>query len=185
MRTFLHPGRKARHVGGVSITVNPMNPPQVEPAPIFRAFQERKPSRRRWVVLAALPVVAGLAGWALTQGQAGALQVATPRGVKTVRRGMSPQQVVGILGKPLTLVRSADGLSDCYRYGTPSLTKEKFLVYSACFESGELQDVTVRHYEAWDLDPSILPVMESAPAAPTPVVPTVAPAPASPVSPSR
>ncbi len=183
MRTFLHPSRKERHVSGVSTTVNPMNPlPITSSGALFSAFQQPKPSRRRWMVLAALPLVAGVAGWVITRGQAGVIQVATNRGIKTVRVGMSPQQVVGILGKPITLVRSSDGLSDCYRYGSPSLKKKEFLVYSACFASGELQDVTLRHYEAWDLDPSILPIIENtsglagqAPAAPAPVLAPAAP----------
>lgn len=141
--------------GAVSAPSHPETPSPAQPAPIFRAFIERRVSPHlRWF-LVAVPVVAAGGLWALTRAHADLAQVITPRGIVTVRRGMSPEQVKGILGKPLTVHRGADGLTECYRHGQPTLGTPTFRVYSACYEEGELRSVTVKHFEAWGMDTAV------------------------------
>ncbi|XXF78788.1 hypothetical protein P2318_03235 [Myxococcaceae bacterium GXIMD 01537] len=134
-------------------------PPAAEPAsdaPIFKAFVERKPSRfRRWALLG-LPLVLGAGAWALSRAQTTALQLITPHGIITVRHGMSPNEVQGLLGRPLTLETGADG-SECYRYGRPTMKAPSFRVFTACYEDGELERLTERKFESWSLDPRQLP----------------------------
>ena len=141
--------------GGVSETVPPTSPSPATPltsgTALFSAFAERKPSRLRWVLLA-LVLVGVPSVWALLRSRADLAQVMTRRGIMTVRRGMSPTEVREVLGKPVTLQRSDDGRTECYRHGVPTLEKPTFNIYSACYEEGELRSVTLKKYEAWDMD---------------------------------
>ncbi len=141
--------------GGVSDTSLPASPnavsAQAPGTPIFRAFAERRPSRLRWALLA-LPLVAVPAVWAMTRAHADLAQVVTTRGIMTVRRGMSPTEVQGVLGRPVTVQRSEDGRTECYKHGRPSMESPTFRIYSACYEEGELRAVTVRKYEAFAMD---------------------------------
>lgn len=139
----------------MSETVPPTSPNAATPLTsgegLFSAFAERKPSRLRWALLAlSLVAVPGL--WALLHAHADLAQVMTRRGIQTVRRGMSPQEVRGVLGRPVTMQRSEDGRTVCYRHGDPTMEKPTFLIYSACYENDELRTVTMKKYEAWDMD---------------------------------
>lgn len=135
---------------------SPGEPPSAPSAPIFRAFVERKPSRLRWA-LPALLLLAGGGIWAITGSQPELMQVPTPRGIISVRQGMTPTQVQDVLGRPVTVERSADGRTECYRHGQPTLEKPSFRIYSACYEEGELRALTVKQYEAWEMDATRLP----------------------------
>lgn len=141
--------------GGVSETIHPASPNPASPLTsgegLFSAFAPRKPSRLRWVVLA-LAVVAVPSVVAMLRARADLAQVMTRRGIYTVRRGMTPAEVRGVLGWPLTMERGEDGRTECYRHGVPTLDKPTFTIYSACYEEGELRSVKLTKYEAWDMD---------------------------------
>lgn len=141
--------------GGVSETVDRAPPTasgeQAPATALFSAFAERKPSRLRWALLA-LPLVMVPSVWALTRAHKDLAQVVTPRGIITMRRGMSPLQVQDALGRPVTVQRSEDGRLECYRHGRPTMQQPTFRIHTACYEDGELRAVTERKYEAWDMD---------------------------------
>lgn len=144
--------------GAVSETAPPTSPNTATPltsgTALFSAFAERKPSRLRWVLLAlVLVAVPGLV--ALLRSRADLAQVMTRQGILTVHRGMSPTQVRAVLGTPVTRQLSDDGRTECYRHGVPTLAKPTFNIYSACYEEGELRSVTLKKYEAWDMDASL------------------------------
>ncbi|MCP3102532.1 hypothetical protein LZ198_27025 [Myxococcus sp. K15C18031901] len=145
----------------VSQTENlPGAPPAADPSDprnLFTAFQaggSRLP-RGRWtlaLVTALFPVVLGVGVWTLIREDSTTFRVLTPHGIKSVHGGMTTEQVVALLGKPMTRERDAGG-ADCYRYGQPSMEKEFFLVYAVCYESGKLRDVKMQKYSAWSVDP--------------------------------
>jgi hypothetical protein len=118
--------------------------------PLFHAFRVEPERRKRWpfVVLGAL-LLAVPAGWALTQHPEGATDIITRHGFKTVRQGMSEEQVHSLLGRPLAsdLARG----EGCHRYGMPTMDTPSFILYSVCFEDGKLREVTQRRYSAWDM----------------------------------
>lgn len=142
--------------GDVSATQSSMESPRGEAGGLFTAFQdEQKASRGRWVVagLAVLALaVLGVGFWSLVKEEAATYRLVTPWGVKAVRGGMTTEQVVALLGEPLTLERDATG-AECYRYGRPSLAQPTFIVYSVCYEGGKLRDVKQQQYSAWSVDP--------------------------------
>jgi hypothetical protein len=123
---------------------------------LFTAFQENAPvPRGRWAValMAALvPVVLGVGFWALARNEEQTFRLVTPNGIKSLRGGMTSDQVVALLGRPITLERGEDG-AECYRYGQPNFVNPQFLIYTVCYESGKLRDVTQRKYSAWSVDP--------------------------------
>ena len=49
--------------------------------------------------------------------------------------------------------------------------EKNFPVYSICYKDGELREVKVRQYEAWDLDPEKVPLVVGGPETPAPVAP--------------
>lgn len=118
--------------------------------PLFHAFRVEPERRRRWpFVVGALLLAAPLIGWALTQRTEGATDIITRHGFKTVRPGMTEQQVHALLGRPLASdLRQGEG---CHRYGMPTMETPSFVLYSVCFEDGKLRDVTQRRYSAWDM----------------------------------
>ncbi|MBF5044785.1 outer membrane protein assembly factor BamE [Aggregicoccus sp. 17bor-14] len=117
--------------------------------PLFVAFQKKEERRRRWPY--ALPALAilGAMVWALTQHTQGATDIITRHGFKTVKPGMTQQQVHSLLGRPLAADEERG--KDCYRYGMPTMETPSFVLYSVCFEDGKLRDVQQRRYSAWDM----------------------------------
>lgn len=158
----------------------------VETAPagsLFRAYTEQQRGPRlqlRYVLVPVMALVVGALGYGVVtfQQEATPFRVETPWGVRTVRRGMSPQDVLGILGQPIGKERR-DAL-DCYQYGRPTLKVPYYTLQTVCYGEDRLQEVSERRYNSWvvmDDDavaPAPLPewVHERAPAdAPKPRVP--------------
>jgi len=81
------------------------------------------------------------------QPEATPFRVDTYRGLRTVVRGMSPQEVSGILGPPLG--REQHGDQECFQYGHPSLKEATFVLHTLCYVDGKLQDVSARRYNSW------------------------------------
>ncbi|MFP2927983.1 hypothetical protein ACLESO_22845 [Pyxidicoccus sp. 3LG] len=124
---------------------------------LFTAFQADggKVPRGRWAValMAALvPMVLGVGFWSLAKGEEATYRLITPSGIKSVRGGMTFDQVGALLGRPITLERDDKG-ADCYRYGQPNFINPQFLIYSVCYEGGKLRDVKQHKYSAWSVDP--------------------------------
>lgn len=121
---------------------------------VFRAFREKEKSHwPRWALLAT--PFAALFVWLVAQ------EVASPRlllmlpGYHRVSQGMTLEEVRGVLGHPIAAERLQG--RDCYRYGRPSLELPVFPIYSLCYEDGKLEDVKVRYYTPWRVDPEDLP----------------------------
>ena len=158
--------------GDVSATET--NPQADAATGLFTAFQkEGKVPRGRWAgaLLAALvPVVLGVGLWTIAKGEEKTFRIVTPSGFKSMRGGMTADQVRAVLGRPITLEREASG-AECYRYGTPNLVNPQFLIYSVCYEDGKLRDVTTLKYSAWNVDPATgtYDAPGEEPAAPAPV----------------
>jgi hypothetical protein len=104
---------------------------------------------RRWPLLVGALLFMAAASWAVTQHSEGATDIITRHGFKTVRPGMSEQQVHSLLGRPLATDEERG--KDCYRYGMPTMETPSFVLYSVCFEDGKLRDVEQRRYSSWDM----------------------------------
>lgn len=119
------------------------------PKDIFSAYQQEPPARRfpLWAIAAAL-AVAG-AALALASGQE-PYRLVTARGIKAIFPGISQAQFVDIVGDPIAPEPGAD---DCYRYGTLTLEKPSFVLYTACFEDGKLREVIPKTYGAAAVQP--------------------------------
>jgi hypothetical protein len=142
--------------GDVSTTEASPSATRAESDALFTAFKEGGPvPRGRWAMalLAALvPVVLGVGFWALARGEEHTYRLITPNGIKSVRGGMTTDQVVALLGRPITLERDASG-AECYRYGQPNFVNPQFLIYTVCYEDGKLRDVKQQKFSAWKVDP--------------------------------
>ncbi|MFP2907729.1 hypothetical protein ACLESD_22310 [Pyxidicoccus sp. 3LFB2] len=140
---------------------------------LFTAFQEGRPAPRgRWalaLMAALVPVVLGVGFWAIAQGEEQTYRLVTPGGIKSVRGGMTSDEVVALLGRPITLERADDG-AECYRYGQPNFINPQFLIYKVCYEGGKLRDVTQHKFSAWSVDPETgtFENPEAGPPTPTP-----------------
>ncbi|MBZ4417565.1 hypothetical protein [Myxococcus sp. RHSTA-1-4] len=123
---------------------------------LFTAFKEGGPvPRGRWamaLMAALVPVVLGVGFWALAKGEEHTYRLITPTGIKSVRGGMSTEQVSALLGRPITLERDGSG-AECYRYGQPNLVNPQFLIFTVCYEDGKLRDVKQQKFSAWKVDP--------------------------------
>lgn len=127
----------------------------VEPASsdeLFAAF--RVGPRRRRYLWPTVVVTAALLAFVVTRKPDGT-RVVTARGFATIKRGMSAHDVRGILGAPIDGERSGD--ADCLRYGHPTLEVPEFTIYSVCYASGRLRDVTEHHYSAEAVNPDGTP----------------------------
>ena len=158
-------------------------PADTSPDALFTAFREgsQKKSNRftfTWFVAAAVPVVLALGFFTLWRANGTSFSVVTPHGIKVLRAGMTTQEVGGLLGHPLTLQKQGD--QDCYRYGRPNFQNDVFVVYSVCYEQGQVRDVLAHQYSAWQVDPTtgafVAPGQTPTPApAPTGTPPAVQP----------
>ncbi|QRN95181.1 hypothetical protein JRI60_39865 [Archangium violaceum] len=141
--------------------------------PIFRAYTEQRRPRfqlRYLLYPAALLLIGGLGVWTVSYRQeAVPFRLDTYRGLRTVHRGMSPQDVKGILGQPIA--REMRGNLECFQYGRPSLKVPYYTLHTLCYEGGKLREVSARRYNSWVVtsDGAISPAPleeEEAPAAP-------------------
>ena len=119
---------------------------------LFSAYTDprRIRLRRRHLLypLVGLGVVGAL-GYALVTYQpvATPFRVETYRGLRTVTKGMSPQEVSGILGQPVG--RERRGTQECFQYGRPSLKAASFILNTLCYEDGKLLEVHQKRYNSW------------------------------------
>ncbi|AGC41410.1 hypothetical protein MYSTI_00051 [Myxococcus stipitatus DSM 14675] len=145
----------------VSPTENPSSAslavPPTDASNLFTAYdKEGRAQKGRWaaaLVAAIIPVTLAVGFWVLAREEAVTFRVVTPHGFKSITGGMTSDQVVALLGRPMTREQDATG-ADCYRHGTPSMEKEFFLVYSVCYQDGKLRDVKQQKYSAWNVDPA-------------------------------
>lgn len=142
--------------GDVSTTDTSVSGVPSESGGLFTAFREGGPvPRGRWAgaLLAALvPVVLGVGFWVLASNEAQTYRLITPAGIKSVRGGMTADEVVALLGRPITLEQGEKG-AECYRYGQPNFINPQFLIYTVCYEGGKLRDVKQQKFSAWKVDP--------------------------------
>ena len=142
--------------GDVSTTETSATMAPTSSGGLFTAFQESGPvPRGRWaaaLMAALVPVVLGVGFWALARNEAQTYRLITPAGIKSVRGGMTTDQVVGLLGRPITLEQGENG-AECYRYGQPNFVNPQFLIYTVCYEDGKLRDVKQQKFSAWKVDP--------------------------------
>lgn len=75
--------------------------------------------------------------------------VITPYGLKTVKVGMSTNEVDQVLGRPWAPDRRGNG--DCYRYGRLTMEASSFVVYSVCYDQAKLTDVAEQRFSAWQV----------------------------------
>jgi hypothetical protein len=121
---------------------------------LFSAFQERRTSNnRRWLLALAVPLLGAVAAWVSLQGRPSSVHIITANGVKMVSLGMSQQDVLSRLGKPIGRQTRADGL-ECFQHGMFSLLEPSTTIYTVCYAGGVLKDVTARRYSMWEADPN-------------------------------
>ncbi|ATB36773.1 hypothetical protein CYFUS_002188 [Cystobacter fuscus] len=119
---------------------------------LFSAYTDtrnRRLTRRQLLTYGlGLAIFAVLAYVAVTfQPEATPFRVDTHQGMRTVLRGMTPQEVSGILGPPLG--REKRGDQECFQYGRPSLKAASFILNTVCYVDGKLQSVSARRYNSW------------------------------------
>ncbi len=118
---------------------------------IFRAYQneQRTRSRRRYFLYpAALLLLIGLGAMTVSyQQRATPIRVDTRWGLRTVRVGMSPQDVSSVLGQPTSKERR--GNLECYEYGRPTIKEPTFTLHVVCYEEGKLREVSEKRYNSW------------------------------------
>lgn len=121
--------------------------------PIFRAYTETEQRRSRFKPRyahypAALLLIGGLGVWTVSfRQEATPIRVETTWGLRTVRKGMSPQDVQSLLGQPTSKERRGD--QECYQYGRPSIQVPTFILHVVCYEDGKLREVSERRYNSW------------------------------------
>jgi hypothetical protein len=137
---------------------------------LFSAFQERREPNRRWLLALAVPLFGALAAWASLQGRPTSVQIITANGIKTVSLGMSQQEVLGRLGKPIGRESRAGGL-DCFQHGMFSLLEPVTTIHTVCYLDGVLKEVSTRRYSMWEVGPDGTFIPAGVPTGPTPAAP--------------
>ncbi|WP_375771523.1 hypothetical protein NR798_11640 [Archangium gephyra] len=152
----------------------------------FSAYSKQQPRRSKRMLLlypAAVLVLFLLGKWFVAlQPEATPYRVETAWGLRQVNKGMSPQDVSGILGQPTSKERR--GNQECYQYGRPTIKAPTFVLHVVCYEDGKLIEVSEKRFNSWVVtrDMAISPAPleyelkdEETPAAPaTPSAPSVA-----------
>jgi hypothetical protein len=120
---------------------------------LFSAFQEQRTSNKRWLLAGVVPLLGAVAAWVSLQGRPPSAHIITANGIKVVSVGMSQQEVLGRLGKPIGHERRADGL-ECFQHGVFSLLEPSTTIHTVCYANGVLKEVTQRRYSMWEADPN-------------------------------
>lgn len=149
---------------------------------LFSAFRkERTAEDRRWVYVAMvplIPIIAVVATWISMLGQENSMRLVTAHGIKVVDPGMTQQQVVDVVGRPIGKEMRADG-AECFLHGMFSMTEPQTTVYVLCYVNSALHDMSTRRYSLWAADPNgeFTPagVPLGGPAAPAKAVPAAKP----------
>jgi hypothetical protein len=130
-----------------------MESPAASPEAIFGAvLRKRRPRWRLWALAAALTAIA-LAP--LVARARHGFRVMTPQGFRVLAKGMTAQDVRGLLGAPIAAERDAEG-NDCLIYGRPTEKAAQFTGYAACYKDGVLQRVSQREFSVQAIDPEVL-----------------------------
>ena len=165
--------------GSVSTPENSMNPSVAEQgAPstgnLFSAFQEQQRApNRRWLIALAVPLFAGVAAWASLQGRPATFHIITSNGIKAVSLGMTQQEVLGRLGKPIGRESRAGGL-ECFQHGIFSLLEPETTIHTVCYLDGVLKEVSTRRYSMWGVGPDGEFIPAGVPTGPAPAAPAPA-----------
>ncbi len=118
---------------------------------IFTAYSKQQPPRSKRMLLlypAAVLLLFLLGRWFVSLHQeATPIRVDTAWGLRTVRKGMSPQEVSGILGQPTSKERR--GNQECFQYGRPTIKEPSFVLHVVCYEDGKLIEVSEKRYNSW------------------------------------
>lgn len=120
---------------------------------IFAAYQEQKRPRSSYYryfllyPLAALVVLGLGVLFVNLEQEAAPIRVETKWGMRTVRLGMSPQEVSTLLGQPASKERK--GNMECYQYGRPTINEPSFTLHVVCYEEGKLREVSEKRYNSW------------------------------------
>ncbi len=123
---------------------------------IFTAYsgqqRSRGTKRRYFLYPAAALVILALGLWTVKfQQEALPIRVETAWGLRTVRKGMSPQEVQSLLGQPTS--KDRNGNVECYQYGRPKINAPSFTLHVVCYENGKLRDVSEKRYNTWVISP--------------------------------
>ncbi|HYO65103.1 MAG TPA: hypothetical protein VEU33_03390 [Archangium sp.] len=117
----------------------------------FSAYSKQQPrrSKRMLLLYPAAALFLYLAGsWFVSlQPEATPFRVDTAWGLRQVNKGMSPQDVSGILGQPTSKERR--GNQECYQYGRPTIQQPSFVLHVVCYEDGKLIEVSKKRFNSW------------------------------------
>lgn len=118
---------------------------------IFTAYSKQpRPRSKRMLLLypAAVLLILVLGRWFVSiRQEATPIRVDTAWGLRTVRKGMSPQEVSGVLGQPTSKERR--GNQECFQYGRPSIKVPSFVLHVVCYQDGKLLEVSEKRYNSW------------------------------------
>jgi hypothetical protein len=157
-----------------------------ETSALFAAFREAPRGRRSpwlWAALAGIALsIGGVLLVALTEDR---IAVVTQFGVRSLHHGMAPDEVSGLLGRPVS-EETVDGRT-CLRYAQPVRKAETVAVYTVCYRDGKLVDVSEKPFGLWRVakDGTIRPMVErrwQTPDPPNGPVPPMSPPPAAPAT---
>ncbi len=114
----------------------------------YSKTQPRRPKRMLLLYPAAALFLFLMGKWFVSfQPEALPFRVETAWGLRQVNKGMSPQDVSGILGQPTSKERR--GNQECYQYGKPTINAPSFVLHVVCYEDGKLIEVSEKRYNSW------------------------------------
>lgn len=118
---------------------------------IFTAYSKQAPRRPKRLLLlypAAVLFLFLVGKWFVAlQPEATPYRVETAWGMRQVNKGMSPQEVSGVLGQPTSKERR--GNQECFQYGKPTIKEPSFVLHVVCYEDGKLIEVSQKRYNSW------------------------------------
>jgi hypothetical protein len=118
---------------------------------IFHAYTNPERTRvdlRYFLYPLALLLIIGLGLLTVRlEPEATPFRVETRWGLRTVNKGMTPQEVQSRLGQPTSKERR--GNMECYQYGKPTIHEPSFVLHVVCYEDGKLREVSEKRYNSW------------------------------------